>query len=424
MGTLFWMALVITIILMFIFVVIIYYFEPIKKVTAIFESGICGLMILGTAMLYVVVALVIDAYFSLMATIISAIALVLLLFSVGKALNYILPKETYINSADKNFCVLVSFVGTAIIGGYFSFKFSDANYLLIPSISLGIVVGLFIPLDALLLADKMSFKKVISQFQGIHICTIITVLVEVSAILFLRQLLGEKRMEEMYHGIGCGEGISLVMIFGTYFAIHKINQINMVKHYDKLIDEENDPVNDTDEMKEYMNKWDGEKFLKLMKLSKKKNVLEIGVGTGRLAIRVAPLCNHFDGIDISKKTIQRARKNLREISNITLYEEDFQKYKFDKKYDIIYATLTFSHIKNKQKAIRKVKELLTEEGRFVLSICKNQKNYFRVNDRKINVYPDNKDEIKRYFVDCGLEVEEEFSTEKADIIVGIKRNYF
>lgn len=28
--------------------------------------------------------------------------------------------------------------------------------------------------------------------------------------------------------------------------------------------------------------------------------------------------------------------------------------------------------------------------------------------------------LKRYFVDCGLEVEEEFSTEKADIIVGIK----
>mgnify|MGYP003320949059 CR=1 FL=1 len=43
-----------------------------------------------------------------------------------------------------------------------------------------------------------------------------------------------------------------------------------------------------------------------MQLSKDKTVLEIGVGTGRLAVRTAPLCKGFYGIDISTETIKTA----------------------------------------------------------------------------------------------------------------------
>lgn len=34
--------------------------------------------------------------------------------------------------------------------------------------------------------------------------------------------------------------------------------MNVMKHYDKLIDENNDPVHDPESLKEYMNKWDGQ----------------------------------------------------------------------------------------------------------------------------------------------------------------------
>ena len=40
-----------------------------------------------------------------------------------------------------------------------------------------------------------------------------------------------------------------------------------------------------------------------MQLSKDKTVLEIGVGTGRLAVRTAPLCKGFYGIDISTEMV-------------------------------------------------------------------------------------------------------------------------
>ena len=66
--------------------------------------------------------------------------------------------------------------------------------------------------------------------------------------------------------------------------------MNIIEHYDKLIDENNDPFYDPPNLQDYMNKWDGPLFIDAMKLDKTKYVLEIGVGTGRLAKRVAPDC--------------------------------------------------------------------------------------------------------------------------------------
>ena len=65
-----------------------------------------------------------------------------------------------------------------------------------------------------------------------------------------------------------------------------------------------------------------------MELNKDKSVLEIGVGTGRLAVRVAPLCGEFYGVDISSKTIERAKENLSEFENVKLTCADFLSYEF------------------------------------------------------------------------------------------------
>lgn len=64
---------------------------------------------------------------------------------------------------------------------------------------------------------------------------------------------------------------------------------DVVYHYDLLIDENNDPVHDPKPLQDYMDKWDGQAFIDIMELDNDKSVLEIGVGTGRLAVRVAPL---------------------------------------------------------------------------------------------------------------------------------------
>lgn len=95
--------------------------------------------------------------------------------------------------------------------------------------------------------------------------------------------------------------------------------MNVIKHYDLLIDEGNDAFRDPPALQEYMNKWDGRNFIESMALDKKKTVLEIGIGTGRIADKVAPLCLRLTGIDISSKTIERAIINLNVHNILTFY---------------------------------------------------------------------------------------------------------
>jgi ubiquinone/menaquinone biosynthesis C-methylase UbiE len=97
--------------------------------------------------------------------------------------------------------------------------------------------------------------------------------------------------------------------------------VSISEHYDRLIDENNDPVYDPKPLKEFMDKSDGQYFIDGLNLTPMKDVLEIGVGTGRLAMRVAGKCNTFCGIDMSEKTVIRARKNLNEMISRMLFQK-------------------------------------------------------------------------------------------------------
>lgn len=165
-------------------------------------------------------------------------------------------------------------------------------------------------------------------------------------------------------------------------------QIGCASHYDLLIDENNDPVYDPPAAKAYMDKWDGQLFVDELRLSPEKDVLEIGVGTGRLAVRVCGGCKSFTGIDISPKTAERAKENLRDFPNARLICGDFLTFPFDRKFNVIYSSLTFMHIKDKRAAIKKNAGLLCEAGRFVLSTDKNQATELDMGSRRIKIYPD------------------------------------
>lgn len=194
----------------------------------------------------------------------------------------------------------------------------------------------------------------------------------------------------------------------------------VINHYDLLIEEDNDPVNEPQILKDYMNKWDGQTFFDLLELDNSKSVLEIGIGTGRIAIKTAPFCNHLTGIDISPKTIERAKSNLKQYSNITFINADFMEYEFDSKFDLIYCSLMFMHIKEKQNAINIVAKLLKSNGKFIISIDKNQSDVIDMGIRKIHIYPDNTDDICRYIDNAGLCVNEIKETEFAYIISSVK----
>lgn len=195
---------------------------------------------------------------------------------------------------------------------------------------------------------------------------------------------------------------------------------DVVYHYDHLIDEGQDPVNDPPELQAYMTKWDGEPFIKLLELHKTKNALEIGCGTGRLAIRVAPHVRFFCGIDRSPKTIEVAKSHLQEF-NAELICDDFLVYSFTEQFDIVYSSLTFMHIENKGEAIEKIYRHLAKNGICVLSLDKNQSRVLDYGTRQLKIYPDDPEETINMFLKCGFCEIEKYESDHAYLIKGKRK---
>lgn len=191
-------------------------------------------------------------------------------------------------------------------------------------------------------------------------------------------------------------------------------------HYDALIDENNDPVRDSKPLRDYMDKWDGERFISSLNLNGDESVLEIGVGTGRLAVRVAPRCRRFTGIDLSPKTIEQGRENLKNIRNATLLLGDFLVYPFTDTFDVIYSTLTFMHIKKKQDAVNKAASLLNPGGRFVLSVTKSQDTLLDMSTRQLSLFPKNPDDILQWAEAAGLQTAEHYERDQAHVFVFVR----
>ena len=196
--------------------------------------------------------------------------------------------------------------------------------------------------------------------------------------------------------------------------------MDIKKHYDLLIEENNDPFCDPPVLQKYMESWDGQVFLDLMELDQSKTVLEIGVGTGRLAAKTAGCCRHLTGIDISAKTIKRAEENLRHVSNISLICGDFLSCPFAETFDIIYSSLTMMHFEDKKAVIAKVASLLNHSGLFCLSIDKSRSEWIDMGNRKIRIYPDSPERTVVLAESAGLKAKRTVETENAYLIVFVK----
>ncbi len=193
---------------------------------------------------------------------------------------------------------------------------------------------------------------------------------------------------------------------------------SLVQHYDRLVDENNDPVHDPEPLRAYMNKWDGQSFFDELQLSGKEKVFELGSGTGRLAIRVAPYCKSLTLLDISPKTLERAKENLSAFSNISYVCSEFLQYESVELFDVIYSSLTMLHIKEKSTALKKVRELLAENGHFVISLDKNQSDTIDTGTMQIKVYPDTPEAFCKTAEEAGLCVTKVLETEFAYVVVG------
>lgn len=192
------------------------------------------------------------------------------------------------------------------------------------------------------------------------------------------------------------------------------------RHYDLLIDEGNDPVHDPAPLREYMDGWDGQAFLDALALDGTQDVLEIGVGTGRLALRTAPMCRRFTGVDLSPGTIARAGENLAGLANVHLVCTDFMAWDTAQRFDVVYSSLTFLHLADKRAAAERVAALLRRGGRAVISLDKSPDNVLDYGTRKLTVYPDDPAELATHLRGAGLAVLSVQETQFAYILTAVK----
>ena len=175
------------------------------------------------------------------------------------------------------------------------------------------------------------------------------------------------------------------------------------KHYDLLVEEGNDPVLDPPELRAYMDKWDGDALTDELRLTGNEDVLEIGVGSGRIAVKILPMCRSFCGIDLSPKTIERAQFHLSAVgSNFSLVCGDFLDWDSERRFDRIYSSFTFMHIENKDAAVSKAASLLKTGGRFVLSADKSTAEELVCGTRTLKIYPDTPEAIENALTKSGL----------------------
>lgn len=194
----------------------------------------------------------------------------------------------------------------------------------------------------------------------------------------------------------------------------------LTDHYDALIAENNDPVLDPPALAAYMERWDGAPFMELLSLDGTQSVLEPGVGTGRLARRVAPRCRHLTDIDLSPATVARARAHLSGCGNTTLLCGDFMTFPFRETFDRVYASLFLFHIRDKAAALARMASLLAPGGRLVLSVSLERAEWLDMNGRRLPLYPDDPDRTASLLRAAGLVLTDAVPVEAALLLAAGK----
>lgn len=154
----------------------------------------------------------------------------------------------------------------------------------------------------------------------------------------------------------------------------------------------------------------------LLKIKDTDLILEIGTGTGELALRFSAYCRKVVAIDVSKTMISFAKMKAesQKKTNIHFCNAGFLTYEnYDEPFDVIVTQLALHHLPDywKMIALKRIYEMLKEGGKFYLrdvvfpSLVQDYDSYFNkiITDLKISAG----DEIAE---ETEIHIREEFST--------------
>jgi 2-polyprenyl-3-methyl-5-hydroxy-6-metoxy-1,4-benzoquinol methylase len=143
------------------------------------------------------------------------------------------------------------------------------------------------------------------------------------------------------------------------------------------------------------------------------SILEIGAGTGRFTLEMAPLVSRMVAVDISPQMLKVMSDKMteRKITNVRQICGSFLETDFEGPFDVIMSFSAIEYIKDSKALFRKISGLLKPGGHLILSTAHDTflrfwgrlGNYFRQ-----GIYLDaySKGRMKRLLAENGLRIEE------------------
>ncbi|MCE5238466.1 MAG: class I SAM-dependent methyltransferase [Armatimonadia bacterium] len=130
-----------------------------------------------------------------------------------------------------------------------------------------------------------------------------------------------------------------------------------------------DPFHDPPGVAAWLAQADGPEFWDAVGSVEGQTVLEIGLGTGRVAAKMLQRdCAHLTGLEVSPKTLELARDNLAQDPRVGFLLQDVVDFIRPATYDLAYSVWTFFHIPDKPRALSNIVTSLKRGGRLVLSL--------------------------------------------------------
>jgi len=138
-------------------------------------------------------------------------------------------------------------------------------------------------------------------------------------------------------------------------------------------------------------------------LDKKKNILDIGSGTGVSCILLEKKGYNVTGVDPDPKNVQLINSKLKKGKCINSYFEDL---KIENKVDVVWLTHVIEHLEQPDILLEKCKEWIVPDGIICIAVpdCGNPNMLNHSLNNPYHVYHFSKNSLKRLFRKSGYDV--------------------
>jgi RNA polymerase sigma factor (sigma-70 family) len=198
-------------------------------------------------------------------------------------------------------------------------------------------------------------------------------------------------------------------------VLERMTNVNDILRY---LDPENPPINLFEEFDEitsnYFHKvsdsWDSirNNFFELKDLkgiferidfNYDEKLLDLGTGTGFIALHFAPYVREVTGVDLNKLMLYEAVKNMNRlgIKNASFVEGNIEDLPiYGKKYDLVFCNLVLHHLIDPQNSLKNIVRYLNRDSKFIIVDFKRHGNKEMADNMKDIWLGFDPNEIKRW----------------------------